>query len=93
MKTIVAVVSLTLSAHAFAADECVQVGAMYYSAAAQRDQAIPQDAVEKNIRKNYADLSNHYNLETVVSVAFKHYDISPDMLQSLASAKCQEGRQ
>jgi uncharacterized protein YecT (DUF1311 family) len=90
MKTIIAIVALMLSAHAFAADECVEVGQMYYSAATQRDQAIQQDAVTKNIRKNFASLSNHYNLDLVVTAAFKHYDVSPEMLQGLASAKCED---
>lgn len=90
MKTIIAIVALTLSAQALAADECVEVGQMYYSAATQRDQAIPQDAVTKNIRKNFGALSNHYDLKIAVGVVFKHYNVSPEMLQSLASTKCED---
>lgn len=90
MKSFIAVVALMLSAHAFAADECVEVGQMYYSAATQRDQAIPQEVITKNIRKNFSALSNHYDLEVAVGVVFKHYDVSPEMLQDLAATKCED---
>ena len=92
MKTAIVAIAFLCSTPAWAADECVRVGEMYYSAAFQRDQAIPQDAVTNNIRKNFASLSNHYNIELVVSAAFKHYDVSPEMLQGLASSKCQDDR-
>jgi hypothetical protein len=92
MKSIVAIVALMLSAHAFAADKCVEVGQMYYSASAQRDKAVSQDVVTRNIRKNFPDLSSEYNLDLVVSAAFKHFDVSPAMLRDLASAKCEDDR-
>ncbi|MDQ7977147.1 lysozyme inhibitor LprI family protein [Paraburkholderia sp. SARCC-3016] len=92
MKSIIAIFALMLSAHVFAADECAEVGQMYFSAATQRDQAIPQDAVTKNIRKNFASLSSHYNLELVVTAAFKHFDVAPQMLSDLAAAKCEDDR-
>jgi len=65
---------------------------MYYSASAQRDKAVSQDEVTRNIRRNFAGLSSEYNLDLVVSAAFKHFDVSPGMLRDLASAKCEDDR-
>lgn len=89
-RYLVTVAALLLAGHVFASERCVEVGQMYFSAAAQRDQGVPQDAVTRNIRKNFGNLSKGYNLDLVVGAAFKHFDISPEMLQGLASAKCED---
>jgi uncharacterized protein YecT (DUF1311 family) len=87
---IIAIAAFLTAGHAFAANNCVEVGQMYFSAAAQRDKAVPQDEVTKSIRKNFAGLSKEYNIDLVVTAAFKHFDVSPETLQGLASAKCED---
>lgn len=82
--------ALLVAGHAFAIEQCVRQGQALYSAAAQRDKGISQDEVTKSIRRNFAPLSKYYDLEKMVAVAFKHYEVSPELLQSLASAKCED---